>query len=61
MNYSAQIVRNFNNNPNRFVRIGLTRAWQGQHWKQVTALITIPDLFDGNSFSHFENQLGGQV
>lgn len=61
MDYSTQIVRNFNRSPNRFIRIGLTRAWQGQHWKQVTALITIPDLFDGNSFSFYENQLGGQV
>jgi hypothetical protein len=61
MNYGGQILRIFNNNPNRFVRIGLTREWQGQHWKQVTALITIPDLFDGNSFSYYENRLGEQV
>lgn len=61
INYSAQIIKCFNNNPNRYVRIGLTREWQGQHWKQVTALITIPDLYDGHSFSYFENQLGGEV
>lgn len=60
-NYSTQMIRSFNNNPNRYIRIGLTREWQGKHWKQVTALITVPDLFDGNSFSHYENQLGGQV
>ncbi len=61
MNYSQQIVRNFNSSPNRFVRIGLTREWQGKHWKQVTALITVPDLFDGNSFSHYESKLGVQL
>jgi hypothetical protein len=60
-NYSNQIIKNFNNNTNRYIRIGLTREWQGQYWKQVTALITIPDLFDGKSFSFYENQIGGHV
>lgn len=60
-NYSQQIVSNFNCNPQKYVRIGLTRAWQGKHWRQVTALITVPDLFDGNSFSYYENRLGAQV
>lgn len=61
MDYSRQICSNFNANPNRFVRIGLTREWQGKHWKQVTALITVPDLFDGNSFLHYEKKMGEQV
>jgi hypothetical protein len=61
INYSSEIVKNFNNNPNKYIRIGLTRAWQGQHWKQVTALITIPDLFDGRSFSYYEAKIGGQA
>jgi len=61
LNYSNQLVRQFNANPNRFVRIGLTRLWRGEHWKQVTALITVPDLFDGRSFSFYENQLGDQL
>ncbi len=59
--YSNQIIRQFNASPNRFVRIGLTRLWRGEHWKQVTALITIPDLFDGKSFSYYESKLGGQL
>jgi hypothetical protein len=61
LNYSNQLVRQFNANPNRFVRIGLTRLWRGEHWKQVTALITVPDLFDGRSFSFYENQLEDQL
>ena len=60
-NYSVQLMRSFNNNPNRFIRIGLTREFKGQHWKQITALITIPDLFDGKAFSDYEKQIGGQV
>jgi len=60
-NYSTELMHTFNNNPYRYIRIGLTRIFQGQYWKQVTALITIPDLFDGRSFSFYENQIGGQV
>lgn len=60
-NYSTEFIRSFNNNPYRYIRIGLTRQFQGQYWKQVTAVITIPDIFNGNSFSHYENQIGDQV
>lgn len=60
-NYGVEIMNAFNNNPYRFIRIGLTRLFMGQHWKQVTALITIPDLFDGRSFSYYENKIGGQA
>lgn len=60
-NYSNEIMNAFNNNPYRYIRIGLTRLFQGQHWKQVTALITIPDMFDGRSFSYYESQIGGEV
>lgn len=59
--YANELMTNFNNNPFRFVRIGLTRRFRDQYWKQVTALITIPDLFDGNSYSYYENQIGQQV
>jgi len=60
-NYATEIMNAFNNNPYRFIRIGLSRFFLGRHWPQVTALITIPDLFDGRSFSFFENQIGDQV
>ena len=60
-NYANELMTNFNNNPFRYVRVGLTRQFRGQYWKQITALITVPDLFDGNSFSFFENQIGHQV
>jgi len=60
-NYASDIVNYFNRNPHRYVRIGLTRQWHGQHWKQVTALITVPDLFGGNTFSYFEGKIGEHV
>jgi len=60
-NYANEIMQVFNNNPYRYIRIGLTRLFLGRHWEQVTALITIPDIFDGNSFSHYENLIGGRV
>jgi hypothetical protein len=60
-NYGNEIMKAFNNNPYRYIRIGLTREFRGEHWKQITALITVPDLFDGKSFSEFENKIGGQA
>lgn len=60
-NYSTELMNMFNNNPYHYIRIGLTRIFQGQYWKQITALITIPDIFNGRSFSDYENQIGGHV
>jgi len=60
-NYADEIMNCFNNNPNRYIRIGLTREFMGQRWKQVTALMTIPDIFDGESFAYWENKLGEQA
>lgn len=60
-NYATEMTNTFNSNPHRYIRIGLTRQFQGQYWKQVTAVITIPDLFNGRSFSFYENQIGNQV
>ena len=59
--YGAQMMQKFNSNPFRFIRIGLTREFQGQHWKQVTALMTVPDMFDGASFADYERKIGGQA
>ncbi len=59
--YEAELVRRFNSNPYRYLRVGLTREFQGRHWEQVTALFTIPDLFDGASFATLEKKLGEQV
>jgi hypothetical protein len=59
--YAGQMIKLFNSNPFRFIRVGLTREFQGQHWKQVTALMTVPDMFDGASFADYERKLGGQV
>lgn len=59
--YARELIQEFNKNPNRYVRIGLTRQWQGKYWKQVTALITIPDLFGGHGFAHFEQKNGGHA
>ncbi|TAL61518.1 MAG: hypothetical protein EPN85_04620 [Bacteroidetes bacterium] len=60
-NYPTELMNIFNNNPYRYIRIGLTRKFQDKYWKQVTALITIPDLFDGRSFSFYETKIGGQA
>jgi len=59
--YSYEMMNIFNNNPFRYIRIGLTREFHGQYWKQVTALITIPDMFDGETFADYEKKLGDQV
>jgi hypothetical protein len=60
-NYEMDFMRIFNNNPYRHIRIGLTREFQGKHWKQITGIITIPDMFDGNAFSYYEQLIGDQV
>jgi hypothetical protein len=60
-NYAREMMNRFNNNPYNYIRIGLTREFQGQYWKQVTAMITIPDMFDGDSFETYENRLGTQA
>ena len=60
-NYANELIRFFNTNSHRYIRIGLTRQFHGQYWKQITALITIPDIFNGHSFSFYENQIGNQV
>ena len=56
--YTNQLISRFNNNPHRFIRIGITREWQNKFWNQVTAIITVPDLFDGQSFSYYEKKTG---
>lgn len=60
-NYATEIMNFFNNNPYRYIRIGLTRRFRDNYWKQVTALITVPDLFNGRSFSDFEKKIGDQL
>ncbi len=59
--YATEFIKAFNANPRRYIRIGLTREFNGRHWKQVTAIITIPDIFNGRSFSYYENQIGHNV
>lgn len=59
--YAGDLIPRFNSNPDKYVRIGLTRQWQGRYWKQVTALITVPDLFGGNGFAHYEQKMGGRA
>ena len=56
-NYSERFCKAFNMRQNKFIRIGMTRLFRGEYWKQVTAVMTIPDLFDGKSFSYFEKKL----
>jgi hypothetical protein len=60
-NYAKKMIKRFNNNPFNYIRIGITRKFAGAYWKQVTAMITIPDMFDGDSFSKYEKKLGSKV
>ena len=60
-NYADELIKIFNANPYRYIRVGLTREYNGKYWKQVTAIITIPDLFNGHSFSFYKKQIGNQV
>lgn len=60
-NYAQEMINRFNNNPYRYIRVGLSRKFEEQYWKQVTAMITIPDMFDGDSFAKYENKLGTQA
>jgi len=59
-NYNEELIKRFNSNPFRYLRIGLTRVFLGRPWEQVTALFTIPDLFAGESFATLEKKLGEQ-
>ena len=59
--YANELISIFNRCPDRYVRIGLTRPWLGKYWTQVTALITVPDLFGGSCFFDFEQKMGDQV
>lgn len=56
--YQEEMVTAFNSSPYRFVRLGLTREFLGTYWKQVTGLVTIPDLFNGETFWELEQELG---
>jgi hypothetical protein len=49
-NWKEQIMNLFNNNPFRYIRIGTTREWRGKYWMQVSALITVPDIFNDEAF-----------
>jgi hypothetical protein len=33
-----------------YIRIGITREFQGQKWKQISGVFTFPDWLDGQSF-----------
>ena len=59
--YKKEIISRFNRNPYRYIRVGLTREFRGQYWKQVTALITIPDMFNGDTYYKYEKKLGNLV
>ncbi|MBU4200994.1 MAG: hypothetical protein KKG09_02900 [Verrucomicrobia bacterium] len=36
-----------------FIRIGITREWQGQTWRQVSGVFTIPDWLKGRCFANY--------
>lgn len=60
--YSLDLMRHFNSHKHKYIRIGLTRPYNGRaYWEQVTGLITIPDLYNGKSFSFYENLIGEEA
>ena len=60
--YALELMQRFNNSPHRFVRIGLTRPYNGrQYWEQATALFAIPGLFNGQNFMYYEKLMGEEV
>lgn len=36
-----------------FLRIGITREWQGQKWRQISGVFTIPDWLKGRCFANY--------
>jgi hypothetical protein len=36
-----------------FLRIGVTREWQGQMWRQVSGVFSVPDWLGGKCFADF--------
>ena len=61
INWKQQTMDIFNNNPFRYIRIGTTREWRGQYWKQVSALITVPDMFDGEAYIDYRQKNGVNI
>ena len=61
INWQQQIMNMFNNNPFRYLRIGTTRQFKGEYWKQISAIITIPDIFAGESYSDFQRKNGVDI
>ena len=36
-----------------FLRIGITREFQGQKWRQISGVFSIPDWLGGRTFADF--------
>lgn len=36
-----------------FIRVGVTRKWRGQKWRQVSGVFTIPDWLQGHCFADY--------
>ena len=37
-----------------YLRIGITREWRGQKWRQISGVFSIPDWLRGRSFADFD-------
>lgn len=56
MNHRSDIqgrLRNALSGKELFLRIGITREWRGQIWRQVSGVFSIPDWLMGRSFADF--------
>lgn len=44
-----------------FIRIGLTREWKGQNWRQVSGVFSVPDWLKGKCFADFDYDFSDYV
>jgi len=59
--WKDQIMNLFNNNPYRYLRIGTTRQFKGTYWQQISAIITVPDMFNGEAYIDYHKKNGVNI
>jgi hypothetical protein len=60
-NNSIRNLRKLLHNKELFLRIGITREYQGQKWKQVSGVFTIPDYLGGKCFADYNYDFDDHV
>jgi hypothetical protein len=54
-------LRSFLDNTDIYLRIGITREYKGQKWKQVSGIFSFPDWLMGNSFVDYNYDFDDHV